>query len=356
MRTLDRYITRTANQSILAVLFALLSIVSMFALFEELDESSLRYGFFDAGWYVLQTMPRRFDELLTYSLFLGYLIALGRLAESNELTIVRVSGMSPTRIMLALAPSMLLWLALSLAVSEAVAPSSERQAEVDKLEVKYGGDALNKRGGLWFHDSGLFMQINAIDDNGKIYSISQFWVSPDKRLDATVTADSGVYDAITQTWTLYEVQRTVLGATSTHTENLPTWQWDNEISPELLASQAFLEPNKMSMRDLYRQIQFVQARDLSSTEYELAFWTRALKPLTYFGLTLFALGVVMGPMRQVSMGVRLTLGIFAGLAFKYLQDLFAPAAIVFDIPAALAIVLPIAAYSSIAVYFIRRNA
>ena len=92
------------------------------------------------------------------------------------------------------------------------------------------------------------------------------------------------------------------------------------------------------------------------SEYELAFWSRILKPLTYLGLTLFALGVVLGPLRQVGMGLRLTFGIFAGLGFKYLQDLFAPAAIVFNIPALIAILIPIALYWSVAVYLIRRNA
>ena len=263
------------------------------------------------------------------------------------------------RLMLALAPSLLLWLTASMVVSEIIAPSSERRAEVDKLEVKYDGDALSKRGGLWFHDSGLYMQINAIDEN-KIFSVTQYWVDANKRLTATLTAEYASYDEVSRTWTMHDVVRTTIRTNTdeaeTVTEHLVAWEWDNEIDPQLLASQAFLEPNKMSMRDLYRQIQFTQSRDLNGTQYELALWSRAFKPFTYFGLTLFALGVVMGPLRQVSMGVRLTMGIFAGLAFKYLQDLFAPAAIVFDIPAAVAIALPIAGYTCIAVYFIRRNA
>ena len=41
------------------------------------------------------------------------------------------------------------------------------------------------------------------------------------------------------------------------------------------------------------------------------------------------------------MGVRLTVGIFAGLLFKYLQDLFAPMSIVYQMPAWLAVSLPI---------------
>ena len=110
------------------------------------------------------------------------------------------------------------------------------------------------------------------------------------------------------------------------------------------------------MADLERQIDFARTQHLGTSEYELAYWTRVLKPVTYFGLTLLALAIVLGPLRQVSMGLRLTIGIFAGLAFKYLQDLFAPAAIVFDIPALLAILIPITAYWLFAIYLIRRNA
>ena len=110
------------------------------------------------------------------------------------------------------------------------------------------------------------------------------------------------------------------------------------------------------MAALYRQIQFARTQDLGVSDYELAFWSRVLKPLTFMGLTLFALAVVLGPLREVGMGLRLTFGIFAGLGFKYLQDLFAPAAIVFEIPALLAILIPIAVYWSIAWLLIRRNA
>ena len=159
MLTLDRYITRIANRTILTVVTVLLILISLFALFEEMDESQVTYGFAEAAAYVLQTMPRRFDEILVYGLFLGYLIALGRLAESNELTICRVSGMSPLRLCGALAPSMALWLVASVAISEYVAPLSERSAEADKLQAQFGSDALNRKGGLWLRDGLMFMQV-----------------------------------------------------------------------------------------------------------------------------------------------------------------------------------------------------
>ncbi|MEM7001372.1 MAG: LptF/LptG family permease, partial [Pseudomonadota bacterium] len=131
MGTLDRYITNQALKSAAVVVIALLSLITLFALFEELDERETTYTFEHAVWYVIKTMPRRLDEILVYGLFLGYLLTLGRLAENNELTICRVAGMSPTRIMWSLTPSLLLWLTISIFVAEWVAPASERSANVD---------------------------------------------------------------------------------------------------------------------------------------------------------------------------------------------------------------------------------
>ena len=356
MHTLVRYVTRMANTTILSVVVFLMSLISLFALFEELDINQSTYGFREAVIYVLQTMPRRFDEIMVYGLFLGYLITLGRLAESNELTVCRASGMSPLRLCGLLAPSMALWLVLSMVISEYIAPNSERRAEADKLEARFGADALNRKGGLWLRDGSMFMQVQAIDEHGDLLGVNQYWLDDQDSLVESVQAERGHYDPVTQTWVLEGVVKThITDAQATRT-NLPRWIWHNPISPTLLAAQAFLKPDKMSMAALYRQIQFARAQDLGVSDYELAFWSRVLKPLTFMGLTLFALAVVLGPLREVGMGLRLTFGIFAGLGFKYLQDLFAPAAIVFEIPALLAILIPIAIYWGVAWLLIRRNA
>ena len=356
MLTIDRYITRVSNRSILAVVVALASLISLFAFFEEMDESQVTYGLMEAATYVLQTMPRRIDEILVFGLFLGYLIALGRFAESNELTIFRASGMSPLRLCGALAPSMGLWLILSLFLSEYIAPLSERTAEADKLQAKFGEDALNNQGGLWVRDGQMFMQVQAIDEQGNLQRIRQYWLDASDQLIERVQADSGHYNSATESWLLRGVTKVKFsGGSATQTE-LQQWRWQNPMSPDLLAAQAFLEPSKMSIVALYRQIQFASEQYLAVSEYELAFWTRLFKPLTFMGLTLFALAVVLGPLREVSMGLRLTFGVFAGLGFKYLQDLFAPAAIVFEIPAVIAILLPIAIYWIIAWMIIQKNA
>jgi lipopolysaccharide export system permease protein len=142
----------------------------------------------------------------------------------------------------------------------------------------------------------------------------------------------------------------------TTVENFAQSVWTNAITPQLLANQAFLEPKKMSLHGLTDQINFLQRQQLQATNYQLALWTRLLKPFSYFGLALLALAIVLGPMRSTGLGPRVALGLLVGLTFKYLQDLFAPMAVVFALPAALAVALPIGAYTLCGFLLIRRYA
>jgi lipopolysaccharide export system permease protein len=356
MKTIDRYITGHALRTTSAVIFVLVSLISLFALLEEFDDSEAAYGAQEAFKYILQTMPRRLDEIVVYGLFLGYLIALGQLAETNELTICRISGMSTLRLLLALTPTLIFWLVVSTVMSELMAPASERSAEVDKLKAIHGDNALERRRALWVRTGPMYMQVRAIEENGAIHGITQYWLNENNELVETIQAERGQFDEVARQWNLLNGSQTSLGPDGARSETFYARTWDNPITPQVLASQAFLDANKMSMVDLNRQIEFGKTQLLGTSEYQLAFWSRAFRPLTFIGLTLLALGVVLGPLRQVGMGLRLSVGLFAGLGFKYLQDLFAPAAIVFNIPAYIAILIPIAAYWLTALYLIRRYA
>ncbi len=134
MSVIDKYIFKLCNVAIITVIGCLLTLTSLFALFEELKESDIAYGFWDAANYILATTPNRVQELLIYSVFLGLLISLGRLAESNELTILRTSGWSPLKILVSLMPTILIWVIISTLISEFLIPNSEKEAEVQKLQ------------------------------------------------------------------------------------------------------------------------------------------------------------------------------------------------------------------------------
>ena len=356
MTTLDRYITRLTFMGVVTVLGAFLALTSVFTLFEELSEPAASYGIVDVSMYMLRTTPQRLEDVLVYSVFIGTLIALGRLAETSELTIIRATGMSPQRLIVATLPSTFLWLLMSVAITETIAPAAERTAEIDKLKALYGQDALKNSPPLWFRTGPMFMQIGAIEESGDLLRVVQYTLGDNLELTHVTTAERARYNAYSANWNLLHGTTTQFVGAEAISDPFIALTWENAVSPSVLASQALIDARKMTLLDLHAQINFASSQNIGVSEYQLAFWARIMKPLSFIGLTVFALSIVLGPLRETSMGVRLTVGIFAGLGFKYLQDLLSPAAIVFDIPAALAVFIPIAAYWAVAIYFIRKNA
>ena len=71
MTLLDRYLTRQCVIAIVTVVGVLAALTLLFALIEELDEGNANYGFSHALQYLLLTMPRRIEELLSYGVFIG---------------------------------------------------------------------------------------------------------------------------------------------------------------------------------------------------------------------------------------------------------------------------------------------
>ena len=356
MSVIDKYIFKLCNAAIITVIGCLLTLTSLFALFEELNESDIAYGFWDAAYYILATTPNRVQELLIYSVFLGLLISLGRLAESNELTILRTSGWSPLKILASLMPTILLWVIVSMTISEFLVPNSEKDAEIQKLQFVNNEDLSSGIGGLWFKDKNLFMRISAFGNNKNIVGITQYRVDDKQRLVEIIYARSGKYQIEHQNWMLIDVKITTFGINHVATSASSSRIWSNSISPDMLASQAFIEPKKMSLMELTLQINYLDDQNIAKSQYSIAFWSRLLEPLAYIGLALYSIAILLGPMRETSAGSRIAVGVFSGLGFMYLKNLFSPMVGVFGLPAILAILIPIAIVYLVALRLIQRNA
>ena len=356
MSVIDKYIFKLCNAAIITVIGCLLTLTSLFALFEELNENDIAYGFWDAANYILATTPNRVQELLIYSVFLGLLISLGRLAESNELTILRTSGWSPLKILASLMPTILIWVIVSMIISEFLVPNSEKDAEIQKLQFVNNEDLALGTGGLWFKDKDLFMRISAFGNNKNIVGITQYRIDDKQRLAEVIYARSGKYQIEHQNWMLIDVKITTFGINQVTTSANSSRIWSNSISPDMLASQAFIEPKKMSLMELTRQINYLDGQNIAKSQYSLAFWSRLLEPLAYIGLALYSIAILLGPMRETSTGSRIAVGVFSGLGFMYLKNLFNPMVSVFGLPAIVAILIPIAFIYLISVRLIQRNA
>ncbi|NJN50810.1 MAG: LPS export ABC transporter permease LptG [Gammaproteobacteria bacterium] len=352
MLRIDRYIAKVLLQTILVVLLAFVGLTAIFALVEELRDGAAGYGFAIAAQYVAYTIPRRTYELVPYVVFLGTLVGLGSLASHSELTVLRASGMSVWRLFASAAMPALLVLTLSAALGEWGAPDAEEAGEAVKAHARQASERIKLRGGSWYREGGLFVNVDALDADGSLLGVRQYQLDDEHRLTAVRNARRA--RAEQDGWMLEDVVESNLADDAVSARRYAERRWRMQASPTLLSTRTLVQPRKLALSELAGQIDYMKREGLDSARHELAFWTKLLQPAATLSLTALALAFILGPLREVSMGSRLAVGVVAGLAFKYLQDLFGPMTMVYDLPAAVAVLLPILACAVGAVVAVRR--
>ena len=338
---MDRHIGSAALSSMLVVLVCFYALTTLFAMVEELGREQQAYGAVEALRFVLYTSPRRIYELSPYVIFLGALIGLGTLAGNSEITVLRAAGTSLWRIFGALAIPVVGASLAAAAIGEYAAPRLDAAGEAVRSRALQDSSTIRLEG-YWHRQGSVYTRVDALGAGEELIGVNQFDLRGE-RLRAASRAESAVFDAREGLWRLVNVRSTHIGEDRTAVEAEADTAWRSDVDPRLLAAGALIDPRKLSIADLRIQIRRMDAERLRADTYRIAFWGKALQPLATLGLALLAVGLVVGPLREVGMGARLSVGVAAGLLFKYLQDLVAPASVVFDIPPWLAVLASIAA-------------
>lgn len=322
----------------LGVLGVLVGLDALSAVVDEVGDMTDNYRLPDVLTYVGLTLPRRLHEFVPFAALIGALIGLGRLASSSELVVARAAGVSLLQLAVIVLKPALLVAVLGFTVGEYIAPIAEQMAVSKRALAQRSETSFTGRGGTWNRDGDTYIHVAAVQRGGVIFGVTLLTFDAQRQLVRSLRAERGTY--LRDHWLLEDVSRTRLGPQRTETERLTTWQWDTEITPDLLVLEV-VEAESLPVRQLWPYARYLEGQGLMFKDVELAFWRKLLQPLAVAGLVLVAMSFIFGPLREGNMGARIFAGVIVGVVFRISQDFFGPASLIFGFPAVLAALLPI---------------
>ena len=110
----------------------------------------------------------------------------------------------------------------------------------------------------------------------------------------------------------------------------------------------------MTMIKLYEYIQYQKKNDLRYQVSALNFWQRIFQPLGTCVMLFLAIPFIFGPLRSVTMGLRLVSGVVVGFSFYILNQFFGPFSLVYHVPPFLAALTPSLLFLVLGLFFVRR--
>jgi lipopolysaccharide export system permease protein len=356
VKTLDYYLAVTVSVTIGLVIFALVGIITLFSIMAEMEHISDTYGIMDVLAYIAYTTPRRFYDLIPFCTLIGCLLGLGVLSNNNELVVMRASGVSVLRISMgAMIPVVILG-ALGMAVGEYVVPDTERIAQVNRESAVM--NRIASAFGFWYREGDVYMHFTRVEQGGSLVGVSHYEFDENRKLKQTLFAEKAIFHdppGEASWWELQQVSLTTLAEDEILADQREKVRWDTTLDPDALRSEILVQPDKMSIQDLSTRIGYLQEQGLNSVPQQLAFWRKSLQPLATIGLVFIAITFIVGPLREVPMGVRIVAGMITGIVFKFLQDLLTPASMVFGFSPVLATAIPILLCFLFGVYLMRRE-
>tara|TARA_R110002110_G_scaffold77390_1_gene203449 strand:- start:9953 stop:11014 length:1062 start_codon:yes stop_codon:yes gene_type:complete len=338
MRLLDRYIGRTVFAAIMMVLLVIVGIDVVSAFIDESGDVSASYGFVEIALYIALTIPGRLYEYMPFAALIGCLVGLGQLASASELIIMRSAGVSIARLVVIVMKSALLVALAGFLLGEYVAPPAEQLAQSRRAMAQNPGEGVAGRYGIWNREGNSFLHFNAMESERVVHGVTLLQFDDRRRMQSALRAQRAVHAG--DHWQLEQAVKTDFSSWETTQTRHESLRWDTGITPQLLVMEV-VAPERLPLTDLYRYSRYLQQQGLDADDFELALWRKLLQPVSIAGLVLVAIAFIFGPLRDGTMGLRIFIGVLAGVVFQISQDLLGPASLVFGFSPLYAALAPI---------------
>lgn len=351
LKRIDLYLARTVVVNVLMVLLVLTALASVITFVGEIRSLNESYTLLEAARYTLYKVPGGMYGMFTVAVLLGALLGLGELASHNELTVMRVAGVSVMRLGFAAMVGGVVLAVLCVVLGEFIVPASEQQAEDRRAELVNARTNALGVGGIWAKDGPSFVNVRSMTNRKMARGIYVYDVSPDRQLTRVTFANAAMFNVAPPE--LHGVRGTVLSTDGSKVFRAPAKKWDTSLNPDIINLFA-VDTTVLSAAGLYDYIGYLRANHLDERRYVAEFWGHLAKPVSLLLMLILALPFVFGPLRSSSTGQRLLFGMLIGIGFYVFDSMFMQTGVVFGIDPVLTAWLPTLLLGVISVFAVRR--
>jgi lipopolysaccharide export system permease protein len=319
MLTLVRYATRLFFTHVGLMLIGFVSLLQLLDILNNGDDILARHG---AGLgplmhYAVLRLPESIIYMTPFSVLMGSMLAVARLAQNNEVLALKAAGLSFYRLLLAFVPAALLTAGLHFVFSDRLAPSASRalaQWDAEAAANDDGESSASADKSVWVRDGATLVHVAVVLREGfELRGVTLFRRDGFGNLVERITARSASFTD--NGWVLFGVERLDLapgtGGTFTRAIEQP---WASALTPGHFSDLA-TPPSGLSLAEL---MHFATNPDVGSRPtyyYETWMQKRIALPAAVLIMLLLAAPVAQGLQRQGGIVAGLAAG--TGLGFLY---------------------------------------
>ncbi len=353
IKILDLYIGRTIIMTSAIVLLVVVGMNAILSYVGELPQVGRgTYDLLDAAIYILYSQPRALEMFFPMAVLLGALIGMGLLASNSELVVMQAAGLSRSNIIFSAMKTAIPMVLLVMAIGEWVTPVAEQTGKEMRVHSLTGGSVLSAGEGIWTKDGNDFIRIRSVIEGDQLERITLFRFERGLDLHEILYAKRGIYNG--DGWVLEDVHRLSINTDRIAASTEAQWIWHSALTPDKLGVVS-VKPESLSLQGLWAYVDYLEHSQQDASRYALAFWRKAVTPLNVAVMLLLALSFVFGPLRSVTMGARIIMGVIAGFSFYVAEQVFGPIALVYQLPAWLGAGMPALLFLMVATFLLRRS-
>ena len=349
---IEKYINREFILSIFIILLGLIALFAFFDFMQEINDLGKgNYGLLQVFTYVLLSLPGRIYEIIPLAVLLGSMLAIGQLAASSELTIIRSSGYSIKRIAKSLIMTGLFFSIITLLIGELITPKSEKNAQQVKINSTASVVSQEFKSGFWIKDGNNFVNIENVLPDASLEDINIYEFDSNFSLRTITRAKTGIFHD--GQWKLEKVSQKLILDNIVKTLEIEKGSWKSEIRPEMM-NALIISPEKMSIINLFTFINYLKTNNQTTKKYEVALWEKLIHPIIPIIMIIFA--VPFGFFNQRSGGkfFKIFIGIIVGISYQIINTMIRHLSLINDWQPFMSSLIPTLIFLTVGLFMIHK--